>query len=72
MKYIIKLKKLFWRVAMSIQDIINERKIPELMRMKTGRKIKSVKDLEPRREELKIILRLPLLRSTRISAREVR
>ncbi len=41
---------------MSIQDIINERGIPELMRMKTGRKIKNAADLELRREELKKIM----------------
>ena len=41
---------------MSIQDIINERKIPELMRLKTGRRIKTEADLEKRREEIKKIM----------------
>ena len=43
---------------MSIQDIINERKIPELMKLSTGRKIKTAADIEKRREELKKIMQV--------------
>ena len=43
---------------MSIQDIINERKIPELMKLNTGRRIKTAADLELRREELKKIMQV--------------